>query len=138
MHLGIEGDLPKEHGIAERSEEFSRQDAFLLLQWLDGLRRAAGLQTVPVGHQLFLVELRPCFDEPALASRQLPGDQIDRVDAEDGHVVLMVRVEVRTMIRAADAALTPRPRINLVLYHGVLAPHARWRGRAHVTDRHHR
>lgn len=28
------------------------------------------------------------------------------------------------------AALTPRPRINLVLYHGVLAPHARWRSRA--------
>lgn len=25
------------------------------------------------------------------------------------------------------AALTPRPEINLVLYHGVLAPHARWR-----------
>src|SRR2546428_2836128 len=27
------------------------------------------------------------------------------------------------------AAITPRPRINLVLYHGVLAPHARWRAR---------
>jgi putative transposase len=25
------------------------------------------------------------------------------------------------------AALTPRPRVNLILYHGVLAPHARWR-----------
>jgi len=25
------------------------------------------------------------------------------------------------------AALTPRPEINLVLYHGVLAPHAQWR-----------
>ena len=25
--------------------------------------------------------------------------------------------------------LTPRPRINLVLYHGVLAPHAEWRAR---------
>jgi len=25
------------------------------------------------------------------------------------------------------AALTPRPEINVVLYHGVLAPHARWR-----------
>ncbi len=25
------------------------------------------------------------------------------------------------------AAITPRPRINLVLYHGVLAPRARWR-----------
>src|SRR5215469_9436995 len=28
------------------------------------------------------------------------------------------------------AALTPRPRINLVLYHGVLAPPSRWRARA--------
>ncbi len=27
------------------------------------------------------------------------------------------------------AALTPRPRINLVLYHGVLAPNAGWRAR---------
>ena len=27
------------------------------------------------------------------------------------------------------AALTPRPRINLLLYHGVLGPHARWRSR---------
>jgi hypothetical protein len=27
------------------------------------------------------------------------------------------------------AALTPRPRINLVLYHGVLVPHAGWRAR---------
>ncbi len=27
------------------------------------------------------------------------------------------------------ATLTPRPRINLVLYHGVLAPHAAWRAR---------
>jgi len=32
------------------------------------------------------------------------------------------------------AALTPRPRINLLLYHGVLAPHARWRGRAVAHD----
>jgi hypothetical protein len=31
------------------------------------------------------------------------------------------------------AALTPRPRINLILYHGVLAPHARWRARV-VAD----
>ena len=27
------------------------------------------------------------------------------------------------------AAITPRPRMNLVLSHGVLAPHARWRAR---------
>jgi len=28
------------------------------------------------------------------------------------------------------AALTPRPRISLVLHDGVLAPHSRWRARA--------
>ena len=28
------------------------------------------------------------------------------------------------------AAITPRPRVNLVLYHGVLAPRAAWRHRA--------
>jgi hypothetical protein len=33
------------------------------------------------------------------------------------------------------AALTPRPRINLVLYHGILAPHARLRTQAVCCDR---
>ena len=33
------------------------------------------------------------------------------------------------------AALTPRPEINLVLYHGVLAPRARWRARVVVYGR---
>jgi hypothetical protein len=27
-------------------------------------------------------------------------------------------------------AIIPRPAVNLVLYHGVLAPHARWRRQA--------
>lgn len=31
-----------------------------------------------------------------------------------------------------ESALTPQPRINLVLYPGVLAPHARWRARGRV------
>lgn len=30
------------------------------------------------------------------------------------------------------AAIIPRPAVNLVLYHGVLAPHARWR--SHVVS----
>src|SRR5207249_7190934 len=49
-----------------------------------------------------LVELRPGFDESPLPSRQLAGDQLDRVNAEDGHVVLIVRVEVSAMVRATD------------------------------------
>ena len=32
------------------------------------------------------------------------------------------------------AALTPRPRINLTIYHGVLAPHARWRARVVASE----
>ena len=31
-------------------------------------------------------------------------------------------------------SLTPRPRINLILYHGVLAPHAGWRARVVAYD----
>ena len=31
------------------------------------------------------------------------------------------------------AALTPRPRVNLVLYYGVLGPRARWRRRVVVS-----
>ena len=33
------------------------------------------------------------------------------------------------------AVLTPRPRIKLLIYHGVLAPHARWRGEAVARER---
>jgi hypothetical protein len=40
--------------------------------------------------------------------------------APDGQVVLDLRLE-------RLAALVPRPRINLVLYYGVLAPRAAWR-----------
>ena len=32
------------------------------------------------------------------------------------------------------AALIPRSRVNLVLYHGVLAPHARWRPRVVLPE----
>lgn len=56
---------------------------------------------------------------------------------EDGRVVLELKtawadgtshlVFEPLELLARLAALTPRPRINLVFYHGVLAPHARWR-----------
>ena len=36
---------------------------------------------------------------------------------------------VSPIVSGKGPALTPRPRINLVLYHGVLAPNARWRAR---------
>jgi len=60
-----------------------------------------------------------------------------RVDAE-GHVWITLRhpwADGTTHLRFEPVALlerlavlVPRPRINLVLYHGVLAPRAAWRG----------
>ena len=58
---------------------------------------------------------------------------------DDGHVVLHLRHPWSdgTMALVFDpvellerlAALTPRPRVNLFLYHGVLAPRSAWRAR---------
>ena len=57
----------------------------------------------------------------------------------DGHVALQLRhrwtdgtthlVFAPTAFLERLAALTPRPRINLILYYGVLAPRAAWRDR---------
>jgi Putative transposase/Transposase zinc-binding domain len=95
---------------------------------------------VPAGGQVRLEHLcryvlRPPIAQDALAL------------APDGRVVLALRRPWRDGTRALVfdpldflarlAALTPRPRINLLIYHGVFAPHAADR-RAAVTrgDRH--
>jgi len=64
--------------------------------------------------------------------------------ADDGHVVLQLRhpwadstthrAFTPTALLERLAVLVPRPRVNLVLYHGVLAPRAAWR--AEVVPRH--
>jgi hypothetical protein len=69
--------------------------------------------------------LRPPLAQPRLQRRR------------DGHVVLALQRPWRDGTRALVfpplavlerlAALTPRPRINLLVYHGVLAPNAAWR-----------
>jgi hypothetical protein len=61
---------------------------------------------------------------------------------DDGRIVLTLKTpwadgtrhlvfETLTLLEKL-AALTPRPRINLLLHHGVLAPHAGWRARVVV------
>ena len=47
--------------------------------------------------------------------------QLKRVWADGGSHLLFEPLEFLEKL----AALTPRPRINLILYHGMLAPHAR-------------
>jgi len=66
--------------------------------------------------------------------------RIGRSVLDDNHILLTLKTAwadgTRHLLFAPMelleklAALTPRPRINLILNHGVLAPHARWRARA--------
>jgi hypothetical protein len=78
--------------------------------------------------QLARYVLRPPIAQERL-SRTADGRVLLRLKAEwhDGTTHLVFEpLELLERL----AALTPRPRINLVLYHGALAPHSRWRARA--------
>jgi hypothetical protein len=78
--------------------------------------------------QLARYVLRPPIAQERL-SRTADGRVLLRLKAEwhDGTTHLVFEpIELLERL----AALTPRPRINLVLYHGALAPHSRWRARA--------
>jgi hypothetical protein len=87
---------------------------------------------VPAADRPRLEQLCRYLLRPAVAQ-----DRLRRLD--DGRIVLTLKTawadgtrhlvfEPLTLLEKL-AALTPRPRINLVLYHGVLAPHAGWRAR---------
>jgi hypothetical protein len=87
---------------------------------------------VPAADRTRLEQLCRYLLRPAVAQ-----DRLRRLT--DGRVVLTLKTawadgtrhlifEPLTLLEKL-AALTPRPRINLVLYHGVLAPHAAWRAR---------
>jgi hypothetical protein len=77
--------------------------------------------------QLCRYVLRPPIAQERL-SRTADGRILLTLKAEwtDGTTALLFEpVELLERL----AALTPRPRINLVLHHGVFAPHSRWRAR---------
>ena len=87
---------------------------------------------VPAADRPRLEQLCRYLYRPAVAQ-----DRLRRLD--DGRIVLTLKTawadgtrhlvfEPLTLLEKL-AALTPRPRINLVLYHGVLAPHAGWHAR---------
>ena len=44
------------------------------------------------------MQLRPGLDETALTSREITGDQIDRIDPKHGHDLLVVSMEMRSMV----------------------------------------
>jgi len=95
----------------------------------DGFDLHANVRVGPLDHRgrehLVQYVLRPPLAQQRLHRRA------------DGHVVVTLQRPWRDGTRALVfpplavlerlAALTPRPRINLLLYHGVLAPNAAWR-----------
>jgi hypothetical protein len=60
------------------------------------------LQEIPVVLQFHPVDLRPRLDEPLLCLWQASSQALNRVDSEDGRVVLVVGVEMRSMVRRAS------------------------------------
>jgi hypothetical protein len=87
---------------------------------------------VPAADRMRLEQLCRYLLRPAVAQ-----DRLRRLG--DGRIVLTLKTAWADGTRQLVfeplelleklAALTPRPRINLVLYHGVLAPHSAWRAR---------
>src|SRR5207249_10134791 len=71
---------------------------YLLSKGLDLARWPACLQPVPGGNQFRLMNLGPCFHESALPLGKAAADELDRIDGEDANIILIVRVEVRSMV----------------------------------------
>ena len=121
-----------------------------LRRWADGRRNDTGEPTRTPRHhaQLRGFDLHAGIVAPAGHTRRLerlcryalrPPVAEDRVQvAPDGQVVLRLRhrwgdgtthvVFEPTEFLERLAVITPRPRINLVLYYGILAPRSSWRG----------
>ena len=60
------------------------------------------MQPRPIRQQLFLVKFRPGLYQAPLTPREFAGDQFDGIEAEDRHIVLVLGVEVRQVVRCPD------------------------------------
>jgi hypothetical protein len=56
----------------------------------------AGLQQLPILLQFGPMNLRPGFNQALLSLRQRTAQAVDRVDREDGGLILIVRMEMRS------------------------------------------
>jgi hypothetical protein len=74
----------------------------VLPEWFDLDGRPAGLQELPIGAKFFAVNLGPSFDEPLLSLRQPASEAFNRVDGKHRGLLLLVRVEMRPMVRLAE------------------------------------
>ena len=90
------------HHLEMRDPMDGMHMAGLLPQWLDLDGRLAGWQELPIVVQFIPVNLCPCFDQPLLSLREAAAQTFDCVDSEYRGLILVVRVEVCAMVRAAS------------------------------------
>jgi hypothetical protein len=75
------------------------------LQWCDRQRWLARLQTSPIFDKFFLMQFSPRFNEPTLPSRQTARYQLYGIQADHGHVVLVVCMKMSQMVRPTDLGI---------------------------------
>jgi hypothetical protein len=64
--------------------------------------RLAGLKSLPIRHELLLVQFGPGFDETPLSTWQGSGDQLDGFQAENGNGILIVGMKMRQVVWCAN------------------------------------
>jgi hypothetical protein len=68
----------------------------------DGQCPMTSLQSIPIGDKFCLMQFSPGFDWPLLAFRQRACQQFHRLNPLHCHMLLVLRVEVRRMVRSLD------------------------------------
>src|SRR5260370_10828096 len=93
-----------------------------LAKWVDRQRRATFLQPFPIGEQLGLVQFSPRLDKPELAPGKRAGNQLNWIETDNSNVVLIVRVEVRQVVRHAGFHVHANddPEKTAEVWHGVI------------------
>lgn len=59
------------------------------------------MQSPPVLDKLVLVDLRSCLNESPLPSRKVSSDEVNSLDVENPHAVLIIRMKMRGMMWSA-------------------------------------
>lgn len=77
------------------------------MQWLDGQRPLAPLQSPPVFDKLITMQFRPCLYQPPRTPRHLARNQLHRIEPEDPDVIPAIGMKMRQVMRPADLEIHP-------------------------------
>ena len=106
---GLFGGIIEPDAKCMRTDDLKRDNAIngmvhgdCSFKGYDRLGAFAALQTFPIRRQFSLMKFRPGFDQSPLPPRQSSREQFNRIKTEDSHIVLVVGMKVRRVVRDAD------------------------------------